>query len=173
MDFKLNVNGVFLLFVSNRCCALNFVPCEGRAFRSALNRFEQHQREELTVREALQPDLAQYPRVFARIRSASLQRERYCRGYEVDDEERSKEDDHSLEICRISGFRVEISLGEIPERTNREHHIDKWRDQRKDNLEHHNIWQGDPPEHTFSGKNLAMLVNRLQNAERPAESLAH
>ena len=56
---QLNVNGVFLLFVSNRCCALNFVPCEGRAFRSALNRFEQHQREELTVCEALQPDLAQ------------------------------------------------------------------------------------------------------------------
>ena len=65
MDFKLNMNGVFLLFVSNRCCALNFVPCEGHAFCSALNRFEQHQREELTIREALQPDLAEQPAVLA------------------------------------------------------------------------------------------------------------
>ena len=58
MDFKLNVNGVFLLFVRNRCGAFNFVPCEGRAFGSTLNGFEQHQGEDLTVREALQPDLA-------------------------------------------------------------------------------------------------------------------
>src|SRR6266702_2295138 len=55
---SLNVDGIFLTFVSNRCCTLDFVPCEGRAFGSTLNGFEQHQREELTVREALQPDLA-------------------------------------------------------------------------------------------------------------------
>src|SRR6266567_6604258 len=109
-----NVDGVFVLSVSHRRGALNFVPREGSAFRSPFHGFEQDQREDLTVREALQPDLAQQPGIFTRVWSTALQRECDCGINKVDDEEPGKENHHSLKIRRIGRFWMEVSLSKIP-----------------------------------------------------------
>ena len=68
---------------------------------------------------------------------------------------------------------MEMFLDEIPDRRHGEHDVDERRNQRQQNLEDHNVRQRHPSEYTLTGEDSAMLVHGLQNAERPAKTLAH
>src|SRR5207302_8308416 len=98
---------------------------KGLTFSSAFNRLEQHPGKQLPVGEPLQPDLAQQPRVFPRIRGAAFQRKCDCGSNEVYEKKRQEEDYQTLETRRISRFRMIVFFHEVPDRSPREHEINE------------------------------------------------
>ena len=61
-----------------RCCALQLVPGKLASFERALQGLEQHDRKQLPVGEALQPDLAEQPGIFFVVGAAPFERKRKC-----------------------------------------------------------------------------------------------
>src|SRR3984957_17367277 len=68
---------------------------------------------------------------------------------------------------------MEMFLDEIPDRADGEHDIDERGNQRQQNLENKNVGKRYESQRPLARENSPMLVHRLQNAERPAKSLAH
>ena len=68
-------------------CALDLVPIEGAAVDSALDGLEQHDRKDLPIGEALQPDVEEQPAVATVRRVLPFERESERRSDEIDDEE--------------------------------------------------------------------------------------
>ena len=91
----------------------------------------------------------------------------------VDHQEGQEEHHQLLKAGRIGGFRMEILLHVIPGHADDEHHVNKRRDQRKQDLKNQDVGQRDPAQRPLAGKDPAVLLDRLQDAERPAEALAH
>src|SRR5579864_730123 len=126
----MHLHRLFLFLLGYRSGAFELVPSERLAFQRTLYRLEQDKRKELTIREALQPHLAQKPCVFAGVRRPPFQRERNRGGQEIDDQKGAKENHQTLEARGIGGLRVEMFLPVIPERADTEHDVNEWRDQR-------------------------------------------
>src|SRR5690348_13966911 len=78
-------------FVADGSGSFQLVPGEGAAFDGALQRFQQHDREKLAIGEALQPDLAEQPQVFAMLGRATLEGEGDGGSDEVNDKEGKEE----------------------------------------------------------------------------------
>ena len=106
--------------------AFQFVPSEALAFDGALHGLEQYHREQLAVREALQPYLAEQPGIFAGFGLAAFEGKRDGGSDEIDDQKSSEEQYESLDIGRVSRVRMKMFLNEILDRTNGEHEIDEW-----------------------------------------------
>ena len=117
--------------------------------------------------------MAKQPWVFFIVGTPPLQRKRNRRREKVDNEECKEEQHQFVEAGGIGRVRMEVLLHEIPDRAHGKHDVDHRRHQRQQNLENPNIWQRNPPQRTFAGHDAAMLVDRLQDPEGPAETLSH
>ena len=153
--------------------ALDFVPVEGLAVDGALERLEQHDGEKLAVGEALQPDVEEQPAVALVGGVTPLQAEGHRGGDEVDEQE-AKEVDHQLfKAGRGGRFRVVVAIDEVVDDAGHEHDVDERRNQRQKHLEDENVGQGEQAHGLVADEGGAMFPHRLQDAERPAEALAH
>ena len=115
--------------------ALQFVPGKAAAFHGALERLDQHQREQLAVGEALQPDVAQQEEVAFSAGLLPLQSEGYGRGDEINHHEQREVNYQPLEAGRIGRFRMEIFVDEVGRRSHDKHDVDERRNQRQQDLE--------------------------------------
>src|SRR5690348_10081853 len=122
-------------------CPLDLLPVERPPFQRALDRPEQHDREQLPVREALQPDVEQQPPVSTIRRMPPLQAERQHRRDEVDDQKRQEVRQQLLKTRRVGRARVEVTVQHELHNSNREDNVDKRRHQRQQDLENQNVRQ--------------------------------
>src|SRR6202041_381540 len=134
---------------------------------------EQNQGKYLPISKALQPYLAEQPRVLARFGLAPFEGEGDRGGDEIDHQESDEEDQQALEARRIGGIRMEIILDEIPGHAGDKHHVNERRDEGKQNLEDEDVRKRHDPQRAFARENAFVLENGLQNSERPAEALPH
>src|SRR6202790_98447 len=100
--------------------ALQFVPGESAALQRSLQSLEEHDRKQLAIGEALQPDLAEQPPVFFVVGTAALQREGNCRSDKVDHQEGEEKQHQLVEAGGIGGVGMEMFLDEIPDRPHSE-----------------------------------------------------
>src|SRR5437899_6270796 len=68
---------------------------------------------------------------------------------------------------------MEIFLDEVPARAQCEHDVNQRGNQGKQDLENYDIGQSYESQDALAREDSAVLPHRLQNAERPAETLAH
>src|SRR5580698_8299391 len=109
--------------ILDRCCPIEFVPREWTPLDGTLQSTEQDQREYLAIGKALQPDLAEQPCVLTSFGLATLQCKSQGRSEEINDQERSEENQQPMEAGRIVRFRVKVFLYEIPGHADHEHQI--------------------------------------------------
>ena len=78
-----------------------------------------------------------------------------------------------MKAGRVRGIGVEVFLNEVPDCADGEHDVDERRHQRQQNLEDHDVRQRHEAQRSLARENSTVLVDSLQNAERPAKTLAH
>ena len=66
-----------------------------------------------------------------------------------------------------------VAVDEVMDDAGDEHQVDERRDQRQQHLEDEDVGQREQPHGLVAHKRRAMLPDRLQHAEGPAEALAH
>src|SRR5436305_5568727 len=153
--------------------ALEFVPGKGPAINGALQSFEQHQRKQLAIGKALQPNLAQQPDIFFHAGLAALQRKGNERGDEVSDEKDDEEQRQLFNAGGVAGEGMRMLVNEVPEDAGKKHEVNGGGDDRQENLKDHNVRQSNPAQHAFATEGGAVLPHCLQNSEGPAKALPH
>src|SRR5579883_1427308 len=120
--------------------ALNLVPGEAPAFDGALKRLEQHQRKQLAIGEALQPNVAEEEKVAATAGLPSLEGEGDRGSDKVDHHEQREVDDELVEVSRVGRLRMTILVDEVADGADGEHDVDEGRDQGQQDLEDDHVW---------------------------------
>src|SRR5580692_4434235 len=111
--------------------AFQLVPVEGPSIDGSFHRLEKHQRKQLPIGEALQPDVKQQPSI-AFVRGVlSFQTEGQGRRDEVDDQKGEEESQQFLEISSVGRLRVEVTVEQVMKDAGHKHQVDKWGDQRQ------------------------------------------
>ena len=113
-----------------------------------------------------QPAVALAGGVFA------LEAEGEGRGDEVDDQE-GEEEGEELEAGRGGGLGVEVLVDEVMDDAGEEHEVDQRREEGQQDLEDEDVGQGEEAHGAVVGDGATVLEDGLQNAEGPAEALAH
>src|ERR1700743_2177198 len=88
--------------------AFEFVPVEGFAVDGSFDRFEEDDREQLAVGEALNPDMEEKPAVAFAGRMFAFEGKGESRGCKVDYEEGGKEGEEFVKAVGGGGFGVEV-----------------------------------------------------------------
>ena len=65
----------------------------------------------------------------------------------------------------IGGIGMKIFLDPIPDHSDHEHHVNKRRDQRKQDLEDEDVGKRDPSQDAFARENAFVLEDGLQDSE--------
>ena len=71
------------------------------------------------------------------------------------------------------GLRVEVAIDEVVDDADDEHEVDERGDQRQKDLEDDDVGQGEETHGAVLGDGAAVFEDGLQDAEGPAEALAH
>ena len=151
---------------------LDAAPADRPALHRAHHRAEQHHVHHLAVVEPLQQQRPQQRPVFV-----PLEREGHHARQEIDQHEADEEDQRTLHVRGGPELRQmrEMELREPPhEQRAEKQQVDHRREQRQQKLEQKHVRQGDPAQRAVfcASQRVAMFPERLQRAERPAETLA-
>ncbi len=153
--------------------ALELVPVEGLAVDGALHGLEQHDGEDLAIGEALNPDVEEQPGVALAGGVLPFEREGEGGGGEVDEQEGEEEDQQLVEAVRGAALGMEVLVDEVVDDAGDEHEVDERRDERQKDLEDEDVGQCEEAHGAVLANGATMLADRLQDAEGPAEALAH
>ena len=155
------------------CGAVELVPGEGFAVYGALHRLEKDYGEDLAVGEALDPDVEEEPKVALAGGVFALEQEGQAGGHEVNEEEAEKKGEELVEAGRGGGVRMEVAVDDVMEDAENKHEVDERRDEGQKNLEDQNVGQGEEAHGAAVADGELVFVERLEDAEGPAEALAH
>src|SRR5579863_5457962 len=151
---------------------LDAAPANRPSADGFLHGTEQNHVHQLAIVEALEKDGDQKCPIFMR-----LEKKRDRARQDVNDEEAEKEKHRSLHVGRGPDLgQVGHFLTKRPQHQRaKKHQVDDRRDERQEKLEHKYVWKCDPSKRAelWTEKRVAVLPERLQRAEGPAEALAN
>lgn len=90
--------------------ALQLVPIKGATIHRALERAEEHDREELSIAEALQPDVEEQPSIAFIRRVFRLKAEGQRRSNKVDDDKGQEVEHQLVKAGRAGRLRVIVAI---------------------------------------------------------------
>ena len=134
---------------------------------------EEDDGEELAVGEALNPDVEEEPAVAFAGGVFALEGEGEGGGSEVDDQEGEEEGEQLVEAVGRGSFGVEVLVDQIVDDAGDEHEVDERGDERQKNLEDEDVGQSEQAHGAALADGSLVFIDGLQDAEGPAESLAH
>src|SRR3984957_20908477 len=165
--YSLSRGGESLLLCRHLGRTFQLVPVERPSVNGPLHGLEKHQRKQLAISKALQPDVEQQPAVALVSGMPPLQAEGQGRSNEVDNQEGEKEGQQLLEVRRVGRLGVEVAVNQVVHHARDKHQIDERRNQRQQDLEDQDVGQGKQPHRLVPEKRSLVLVDRLQRAEGP------